>query len=425
MQQQLAAPQQQQQQQQQNSSTALPPAIQLPQQQHPQQQGSPQDPSPAPQQQQMAAAAASALAHMGLTLTPDALAAATAAATAAAAVASGSSAGKQTPAGTVQQQHGMGAGGLGDAAQQWAGLDLQSAAALAAAAGSGVGAGATTSAAAGCCPTSHGMPAARPCTAAAGIQGMVWNMNGAHQQQQPLPAGGLLLQPPPPGVAGLHMQVPVGPPGPFLRPAPESSSSSGAAAAAAAAAAAVGTTLAPEASQTGPVSRQMGTAAASAAMGNGSPEGCVGVTLGAEAEVEPEDDRNVCQVPGCGKDLSGLKEYHQRYKICDVHIRLPQVRAPGCVCVGGGGGVSVGGGCWQGTWDEVFVYFENQSTMLATGAPLWLPSCLAWCSWYHLLLQCIQHPVYGALRSLDFCIIKPHTIHTRCGCVVLNLNPRS
>ncbi len=28
---------------------------------------------------------------------------------------------------------------------------------------------------------------------------------------------------------------------------------------------------------------------------------------------------------GCGKDLSGLKEYHQRYRICEVHIRLPQV----------------------------------------------------------------------------------------------------
>jgi hypothetical protein len=33
----------------------------------------------------------------------------------------------------------------------------------------------------------------------------------------------------------------------------------------------------------------------------------------------------VCQVPGCGRDLAGLKEYHQRHRICDGHIKLPQV----------------------------------------------------------------------------------------------------
>ncbi|KAI8476194.1 MAG: SBP domain-containing protein, partial [Monoraphidium minutum] len=37
----------------------------------------------------------------------------------------------------------------------------------------------------------------------------------------------------------------------------------------------------------------------------------------------------VCQVPGCGKDLTGLKDYHQRYRICAVHIRLPQVMKDG------------------------------------------------------------------------------------------------
>ena len=37
----------------------------------------------------------------------------------------------------------------------------------------------------------------------------------------------------------------------------------------------------------------------------------------------------VCQVPGCGKDLTNLKEYHQRYRICDVHIKLQQVLKDG------------------------------------------------------------------------------------------------
>ncbi|KXZ55451.1 hypothetical protein GPECTOR_2g1000 [Gonium pectorale] len=36
-----------------------------------------------------------------------------------------------------------------------------------------------------------------------------------------------------------------------------------------------------------------------------------------------------CQVPGCGKDLTNLKEYHQRYRICDVHIKLQQVLKDG------------------------------------------------------------------------------------------------
>ncbi|KXZ54384.1 hypothetical protein GPECTOR_5g462 [Gonium pectorale] len=41
------------------------------------------------------------------------------------------------------------------------------------------------------------------------------------------------------------------------------------------------------------------------------------------------DDSGLCQVPGCGKDLSHLKEYHQRYRICDVHIKLQQVMKDG------------------------------------------------------------------------------------------------
>ncbi|KAG2485925.1 hypothetical protein HYH03_015369 [Edaphochlamys debaryana] len=42
-----------------------------------------------------------------------------------------------------------------------------------------------------------------------------------------------------------------------------------------------------------------------------------------------DDGLMVCQVPGCGKDLTNLKEYHQRYRICDVHIKLQQVMKDG------------------------------------------------------------------------------------------------
>lgn len=47
-----------------------------------------------------------------------------------------------------------------------------------------------------------------------------------------------------------------------------------------------------------------------------------------------------CQVAGCGKDLAGLKEYHQRYRICELHIRLPQV----CSFLGRGMGGAQGCG---------------------------------------------------------------------------------
>ncbi|KAL6751428.1 SBP domain-containing protein, partial [Haematococcus lacustris] len=34
-------------------------------------------------------------------------------------------------------------------------------------------------------------------------------------------------------------------------------------------------------------------------------------------------------VAGCGRDLRGLKDYHQRYGICELHIKLPQVLKEG------------------------------------------------------------------------------------------------
>jgi len=33
----------------------------------------------------------------------------------------------------------------------------------------------------------------------------------------------------------------------------------------------------------------------------------------------------VCQVDGCGADLSSLKEYHQRYKICEYHLKVSSI----------------------------------------------------------------------------------------------------
>ncbi|KAF6254109.1 hypothetical protein COO60DRAFT_1703503 [Scenedesmus sp. NREL 46B-D3] len=62
-------------------------------------------------------------------------------------------------------------------------------------------------------------------------------------------------------------------------------------------------------------------AAAAAAAAAGVP-----VLPGAD---EGGEQKLVCQVPGCGRDLQGLKEYHQRYRICDVHIKLPQVMKDG------------------------------------------------------------------------------------------------
>ncbi|PSC74248.1 squamosa promoter-binding 6 isoform X1 [Micractinium conductrix] len=32
-----------------------------------------------------------------------------------------------------------------------------------------------------------------------------------------------------------------------------------------------------------------------------------------------------CQVVGCGEPLEGLKEYHQRYKVCETHLKIPSI----------------------------------------------------------------------------------------------------
>ncbi|DBA97467.1 TPA: hypothetical protein ACH3X1_015182 [Trebouxia sp. C0004] len=36
-----------------------------------------------------------------------------------------------------------------------------------------------------------------------------------------------------------------------------------------------------------------------------------------------------CQVEGCVTDLSGLKEYHNRYKICEYHLKIPSIMREG------------------------------------------------------------------------------------------------
>jgi hypothetical protein len=36
-------------------------------------------------------------------------------------------------------------------------------------------------------------------------------------------------------------------------------------------------------------------------------------------------EAHVCQVPGCGRDLSRSKDYHQRHRICEQHFKAPQV----------------------------------------------------------------------------------------------------
>jgi hypothetical protein len=32
-----------------------------------------------------------------------------------------------------------------------------------------------------------------------------------------------------------------------------------------------------------------------------------------------------CQVEQCGEPLEGLKEYHQRYKVCEEHLKIPYI----------------------------------------------------------------------------------------------------
>ena len=37
----------------------------------------------------------------------------------------------------------------------------------------------------------------------------------------------------------------------------------------------------------------------------------------------------VCQVDGCNTDLGSLKEYHNRYKICEFHLKIPCITREG------------------------------------------------------------------------------------------------
>lgn len=47
-----------------------------------------------------------------------------------------------------------------------------------------------------------------------------------------------------------------------------------------------------------------------------------GPAAGAAPPSSARRSRMVCQVEGCGADLGGLKEYHQRYKICAHHLKV-------------------------------------------------------------------------------------------------------
>eukprot|EP00803_Ostreobium_quekettii_P000870 evm.model.scf_84.8 EVM.evm.TU.scf_84.8 scf_84:100946-101266(-) len=35
--------------------------------------------------------------------------------------------------------------------------------------------------------------------------------------------------------------------------------------------------------------------------------------------------RCVCQVEGCSNNLTGLRDYHVRYKICDLHLKVSSI----------------------------------------------------------------------------------------------------
>jgi hypothetical protein len=95
---------------------------------------------------------------------------------------------------------------------------------------------------------------------------------------------------------------------------------------AAAAAAETPSTVGPQQGLPTPVFAGVDAAADSAAAAAACGEAAVTIGDGGDGD---GDQRLVCQVPGCGKDLAGLKDYHQRYRICDTHIKLPQVREGG------------------------------------------------------------------------------------------------
>jgi hypothetical protein len=61
------------------------------------------------------------------------------------------------------------------------------------------------------------------------------------------------------------------------------------------------------------ISLGMGSAAAAAGEGGDDDVG------------DGDGGKIICQVPGCGREVAGLKDYHQRYRICALHIKLPQV----------------------------------------------------------------------------------------------------
>ena len=116
-----------------------------------------------------------------------------------------------------------------------------------------------------------------------------------------------------------------------------------AAAAAAAAAAETPSTFGPQGGLPPP---GFGDAAAAAAAGD-SAAAAAAVTIGDGCDGDG-DTKMVCQVPGCGKDLTHLKDYHQRYRICATHIKLPQVmRVVGRWARGGGGVLSVFWRWWR------------------------------------------------------------------------------
>ena len=43
----------------------------------------------------------------------------------------------------------------------------------------------------------------------------------------------------------------------------------------------------------------------------------------------PPGAKGMCHVEGCGADLSNLKEYHLRYKICEYHLKAPSILKEG------------------------------------------------------------------------------------------------
>ena len=144
---------------------------------------------------------------------------------------------------------------------------------------------------------------------------------------------------------------------------------------------------------------------------------------------DPADDgRMVCQVPGCGKDLTNLKEYHLRYRICEVHIRLSQVwvwgggattkkSAGGCMAFGRLAGLGGAAAMANRQGSRYWLYCRHYCLSVCL---LFIVFLSAYCAHpgTHLLVQ-TKFKWIDEVISFPVLPSPPNQLHTAVACVVL------